>query len=334
MKTTTDKQTTLFYLLVGAGIVVCILTILEKFSPAIRALCGGDSSGCVEVSNSPYSAFLGVPLAYWGILSYVTWAGLYRYRREWAGIFGCVVLGAEFFLMYVMIYVLQTFCILCVAQFAVVALLNVLLFTYAYPEKNRNAFRAAGLPLALAVFAAFYIPAQALKADVEFESITSWGDPSSSVMVEIFSDYQCPYCKKFDAVEKKIIEQYPDVYILFRDHIIQGHPYSPMAVAYSGSIAYYHGRERYLEERFKIFENQERIREYVEPRLKRAAKDPDMQKAVKAKVDRDMERARSLGINATPTTLLLKNGRIKKTMRGAYAFEAVKKEIDALLAEN
>lgn len=44
MKKTTDKQTTLFYLLIGAGIVVCILTELEKISPAVRALCGGDES--------------------------------------------------------------------------------------------------------------------------------------------------------------------------------------------------------------------------------------------------------------------------------------------------
>ncbi|MFQ5432155.1 MAG: thioredoxin domain-containing protein [Nitrospinota bacterium] len=334
MKKTTDKQTTLFYLLIGAGIVVCILTELEKISPAVRALCGGDESGCVEVGNSPFSTFYGVPLGYLGLLSYVTWAGIYRYRREWAGLFGAVVLGVEFFLLYIMLYVLQTVCNLCAAQFTVVVLLNVLLFISAYPPKRRSAFRAATLPVALVAFAALYMPAQAFKASISMESITSWGRPASPVVVELFSDYQCPYCEKFEAVVKKIMEQYPDVYILFRDFLIQGHAYSPMAVAYADSIAYYQGREKYLEERFKIYENQQRIREYVEPRLKRVTKDLEMQKAVKAKIDRDMARARSLGVNATPTMVLVKNGKVKKIMRGVYPFETIKKEIDALLSES
>ena len=330
----TDKQTTLFYLLIGAGIVVCILTELEKISPMVRALCGGDSSGCVEVGNSPYSSLLGVPLGYWGILSYITWAVIYRYRREWAGLFGAIVLGAELFFVYIMIYVIQTVCNLCAAQFVVVALLNLLLFFTAYPEKRRNAFRAASLPLALVAFMALYLPAQALKTNIEFESMTSWGNSASPVIVEIFSDYQCPYCEKFEPVVKEIMKQYPDVYILFRDFIIQGHPFSPMAVAYSGSVAYYQGRDKYLEERFRIFENQERIREYVEPKIKLVKNDPEMQKAVKAKVDRDMARAKSLGVNATPSMALLKNGKVIKIMRGAYPFEDVKKEIDALLNES
>lgn len=330
----TDKQTILFYLLIGAGIVVSILTELEKISPAVRALCGGDSSGCVEVGNSPYSALLGVPLGYWGILSYVTWAGIYRYRREWAGLFGAVVLGAELFFVYIMLYVIQTVCNLCAAQFVVVVLLNLLLFISAQPEKRRNAFRAASLPLALAAFLTLYIPAQALKTNIEFESMTSWGSPASPVIVEIFSDYQCPYCEKFEPVVKEIMKQYPDIYILFRDFIIQAHPYSPMAVAYSGSVAYYQGRGKYLEERFRIFENQKRIREYVEPKLKLVKNDPEMQKAVKAKVDRDMKRAESLGVDATPSMALLKNGKVIKIMRGLYPFETVKKEIDALLTES
>ena len=331
MMNKTNGYAKLFYLLIGAGIVVCILTELEKISPMVRAICGGDSSGCVEVGNSPFSSFYGIPLGYLGILSYITWGILYRYKRQWAGMFGAVVLGAEFFLAYIMLYVIQTVCYLCAAQFVVVAALNVVLFISAYPEKRRNAFRAATLPIALAMFAILYMPMQASKTNIEFDSITSWGNPASLVMVEIFSDYQCPYCEKFEPVVKEIMAQYPDVYILFRDYIIAGHPYSPMAVAYSNSIAYYQGRDKYLEERFRIFANQERIREYVEPRLQRITNDPEMQRAVKAKVDRDMERARSLGVNATPTMALVKKGEVIKIMRGLYSFETVKKEIDALL---
>ena len=330
----TDKQTTLFYLLIGAGIVVCILTELEKISPTVRALCGGDSGGCVEVGNSPYSSLLGIPLGYWGILSYVTWGLVYRYRREMAGLFGAIVLGAELFFVYIMLYVIQTVCNLCAAQFVIVVLLNLLLFISSYPEKRRNSFRAATLPLALASFLVLYLPAQGLKTNIEFESMTSWGNVASPVIVEIFSDYQCPYCEKFEPVVEEIMKQYPDIYILFRDYIIQGHTYSPMAVAYSGSIAYYHGRDKYLEARFKIFKNQKRIREYVEPKLKLVQDDPEMQKAVKAKVDRDMARAKSLGVNATPSMALVKNGKVIKIMRGAYPFEEVKKEIDALLTES
>lgn len=327
-----DLHSGLFYLFIGAGIVVCVLTELEKISPAVRALCGGETSGCVEVGNSAYSTLLGVPLGYWGMLSYVTLGGIYRYRREWAGLFAAVILGIEFHLIYIMLYVIQTVCYLCAAQFIVVVLLNILLFFTAYPEKRRWSFRAATLPVALAAFIIFYIPAEASRGRLDMESMTSWGNPSSRVVVELFSDYQCSYCEKYEAVVKEIMKQYPDIYILFRDYIIPGHAYSPMAVAYSNSVAYYHGRERYLEERFKIFENQEKIREYVEPLLKKVRDDPKMQEAVKKKVNNDMERARSLGVNATPTMVLLKDGKMEKLLRGAYPFERIKKEIDALLA--
>lgn len=329
----TDIYSRLFFTLIGAGIVVCVLTELEKISPTIRAICGGDTSGCVEVGNSPYSSFLGIPLGYWGILSYITWGLVYRYRRAWAGLYGAVILGTEIFLIHLMLNVLQTVCYLCTAQFIVVALLNLLLFITAYPERRRWQFRGAGVALTLAAFLAFYIPADASR-QVTVESMTSWGDPSSKVTLEIFSDYQCPYCQRFEAVVKEVMNKYPNVYILFRDFIISGHKYSPMAVAYSGSVAYYEGREKYLEERFRIFENQEQIRAYVGPRMSRVKDDPAMKEAVKKKVNQDMERARSLGVNATPTMAFLKDGKVEKIMRGAVPFEKVKEEIDALLSDS
>jgi uncharacterized membrane protein len=325
-----DRWAIAFYALVATGIVVSALTELEKYLPALEQLCGGAGGGCATVRNSRFSSFMGVPLGYWGIASYIAWAGLFRLMRPAAGLFGAAVLGAEAYFAYLQFFVIRAICILCMTQFAVVVALNVLLFFIAYPAKRRAQWRLAAVPLVALAFLAFYLPmkADARQEAAKAESITSWGDPKSAYRLEVFTDYECGHCATFEPVMQKIMRNYPETYIIFRDFIIPSHTYSPMAVAYAGSVAYFQGRDMYLKTRFELFEKQDSLFETLKEKLPSMKKDKKMEDAVNGKIRLDRERAAALGVQGTPTLALVKNGEVVKIFGGFTPFEKIEPELD------
>ncbi len=325
------KERVAFYALIAAGLIVCILTELEKYLPTVAAICGGPGSGCEAVRGSRYSSLFGISLGYWGLASYVALVALYWRNAAWAGLFAGVMAGAEFYFVYLQIYVIQAICILCMIQFAVVMLLGVLLFATAFLPARRGRYRAAMLGLAAAAFAVFFVPHKVQAGGPiigRAESITSTGNPASPYHLEIFSDYQCHYCKQNEMIERQIMKEYPEISIVFRDYIIGSHPYSPMAVAYANSVAYYQGKEAYLKTRSEIFDNQERILDYIKEKLPSMKPDNTMEEAVNGKLANDMARAGELKITGTPSIALVKNGEVFRIQRGYLPYDKVKPELD------
>ena len=329
-----DKGKALFYLLSGIGIIVCVLTELEKISPAIRDLCGGDTGGCAAVGESEYSRLFGVPLGILGALSYIAWVGLYHYRKTFAVLFGSILMGAEIYFLFLMASVLQVFCPLCLTQFTVVLLLNIFLLATVEPEKDKDKFRAIAVILIAASFLAFYVPHKMNFKGVEkhVESITSWGNPASKYRMEVFSDYQCGHCKKFDETVKDVIKKYPQVYIVFRDMILPRHQLAPMAISYAGSVAFYEGQDMYLKARFETFDNQKDLYQYIVPRFEAIRDDKEMKDAIKAKLKKDFELAKSLDVRSTPTTILVRDGRLVLKFSGNRSFEKLKPDLDKLIS--
>jgi uncharacterized membrane protein len=325
-----DKPALAFYSLLVAGVVVCALTELEKMLPSLEAMCGGPSGGCATVRKSTFSTLFGIPLGYLGIVAYIVWGTIYRFSRQWAALFGGILLGAEIYFVYLQFSVIHAICVLCMTQFTIVFLLNLLLFFTAYNRGKQTAWRLAFILLAVILFAAFYFPAktEAKNAAATATSITSWGDPKSDLRMEIFTDYECGHCRTFEAVVERVIKEYPEIYIIFRDYIIQGHKLSPMAAAYAGSVAFYQGREAYLKTRFELFDKQDALFDLLKMRLPMMSNDKDMEAAVDAKIKADMARAADFNVQGTPTTALIKKGETWKVLSGAASYEIVKAELD------
>lgn len=328
-----DKSALAFYALSIAGIIVCVLTELEKVLPAIESMCGGPNGGCSTVRNSSYSSIFGVSLGILGIVSYLFWMGVYRYSRLWAALYGGILLGAEIYFVHLQYSVIHAICILCMTQFAMVLLINILLFITAYPARKGLGYRLAFIALAAVSFAAFYMPemARAQKEAAGTTSITSWGNPKSPYRMEIFTDYECGHCKTFEPTVEKIIKDYPEIYIIFRDFIIPGHKLSPLATAYAGSVAYYQGQEMYLKIRMELFEKQEHLFDVLKMRLPMMKEDKVMEAAVDAKLKLDKDRADSLKVEGTPTSALVKNGETMKVIRGGVPYEQIKPDLDKLV---
>lgn len=323
-----------FYTLAAAGIFICILTELEKVSPLIRELCGGALGGCSQVGATEYSTLFGVSLGIWGLFSYVALVALYHFRRLYAVIFVAFLLGVEIYFVYLQLFVIQVVCPVCIANFFTVASIALLLFLTESPEKRRERFRAAWVVVILLSFLVFFVPQklQAGNFEKRVESITSWGNPSSKYRIEVYSDYQCLHCARYEETIKGIIRSYPQIYIVFRDYIIKTNRLSPMAVSYAGSVAFYQGREMYLKVRFEAFENQKNLYNYLAPRFKTIRDDKKMKEAVKMKLAKDLEAARKLSVTSTPTTALIADGKLYKVIKGNVPFWRLKPELDKFVS--
>ena len=317
---------TLLYVVAGFGVALTIVTELSHHYTWIMELCGGDSSGCADVQSTPYSRIFGVSVAYWGLLSYVAFLFMLVYFPALTLPMASALLGAEFYFMWVMSSVIHVYCMFCLIQFFTVVVLFAL--TVAWHMKRREFFLPGGLwsapMVTLLVFLAMVIPVKLLApapADMSGELITYEGNPDSAVRIEIFSDYQCPYCKKMESEIEKIRKNNPDVLIVYRDYIIGSHKLSPVAVSYATAVALTKGREEYLKVRSEIFENQEKLYEYLEKHLDEIEFTDKLKREIKAKVDEDMKIAASYEIYQTPSMVIYHGSDVAQIIKGPKPYE-------------
>lgn len=122
-------------LLIVAGIgIASYLTYVKLFG--IKPYCAGVGN-CEAVQTSPYAELFGVPVAIWGLLSYLALLALYLVKRsDWRGL-GHVARQATFlatlvgvlysaYLTYLELFVIEAICPWCVASAIVMTALFVL----------------------------------------------------------------------------------------------------------------------------------------------------------------------------------------------------------------
>ncbi|MGK7345247.1 MAG: thioredoxin domain-containing protein [Candidatus Nitrospinota bacterium M3_3B_026] len=310
------------------GVALTIVTELSHHYPWIMELCGGDSSGCADVASTPYSKMFGVSVAYWGLLSYIVFGLLLAYFPAAVLPMAAALLGAEFYFLWVMAAVIHVYCLFCLIQFFTVVVLFVL--TAAWSVKTEKFLLPGKLwpvpIIALVVFIGLALPVTLGGPSAPSgagELVTYEGDPDADVRVEIFSDYECPHCRKMEAEVDKIRENHPNVLIVYRDYIIRGHKISPVAASYVNALAFTSGREEYLEARRKVFENQESLYGYLKPLLEEMEFTDDLKRKVTAKVNADMKRAEALGVYLTPTMAIYHGGKLAQIIRGYKPYEKI-----------
>jgi uncharacterized membrane protein len=122
-------------LLIVAGIgIASYLTYVKLFD--IKPYCAGVGN-CEAVQSSPYAELLGVPVAIWGLLSYLGLLALFLVKRaDWRGFgrlarqvtFLATLVGVMYsaYLTYLELYVIHEICPWCVASAIVMTALFVL----------------------------------------------------------------------------------------------------------------------------------------------------------------------------------------------------------------
>lgn len=186
-------------------------------------------------------------------------------------------------------------------------------------------------------------PPEPPRVNISFAGRPVLGDSAAKVGIVEFSDFQCPYCQRFQtAVQPLLKERYIDtgkVQMVFRDFPLEFHPLAkPAAVAVNCAGAQGH----YWDMVDAVFHDQERLGADLYRELagrfgldiaafEACQQDPAQQASIQASVGEGA----ALGIEGTPTFLI---GRIEGdrlvdalTVVGAQPFPALAQVIESFL---
>jgi uncharacterized membrane protein/protein-disulfide isomerase len=235
--------------------------------PAYSSFCAiSKSINCDTVSQSPYAVLWGVPVAAWAVLGYFSVLLLLllsrgpsaQHQRVWTLLFSLAMgfSGYSLALAAVSTFVIGSYCILCIALYAV----NLLLLFFSWIVRRRFKsgpfFRALGddlrylsarkpvnilaIAALLAVFAgvkagypAYWrfhpapLPTQ-IAAGVTPEGRPWIGAETPLLEIVEFADYQCFQCKKMYFHLRELIAKYPDKIRLVHVHYPMDHAVNPM----------------------------------------------------------------------------------------------------------
>ena len=266
--------------LVGEGVAIKLARIHYDVhhDSTTKSFCAlSEAVNCDTVALSPYSVFLGVPVAVWGMYGYAllaltaAWARATRQRRAptviLAGLTGAAVLTSVA-LATISVLLIESLCILCLTTYLINTVLVVLLvigWPTGDPGVVRHAVREMGtawqrlvapgilvasVALALGLFFPHYwqgAPAEGVQRSVQSAQASAGSQPSRSmatgvtedghhwigarnprVVVEEFSDYQCPFCQRAHFQLRELVREHPDAIRLVHRHLPLDHHCNPL----------------------------------------------------------------------------------------------------------
>lgn len=154
------------------------------------------------------------------------------------------------------------------------------------------------------------------------------GAKNPKLTLVVFTDYNCPFCKRFDPSLEKIIEKYPNVAVIFK--IL---PYKGETSVKAGRIAITTWRQQ-PEQFFSLHKNFMANRgslndvsiQQAQKKSNLAGILPDEQ-SMKT-IQQDSQLAEQIGIQGTPATLIG-----KKILSGAVPYETLETAVKQQLAD-
>lgn len=122
-----DRMRYIIHTLASIGFVDSMYLSYARFTDS--QLSCSILNGCNAVAASPYAVFLGVPLAYLGVLYYLSIVALACTRR-WQELFVLTLLGAlmSLYFIYLQAFVIGAFCVYCLTSAALSFILPLLVY--------------------------------------------------------------------------------------------------------------------------------------------------------------------------------------------------------------
>jgi len=169
----------------------------------------------------------------------------------------------------------------------------------------------------------------------------TFGDPKAPVMIEVFSDFQCPGCKAFhDTDFPRIMTDYVvpgKVYVIYRYFPLTAHPYGRMCAEWACAAARVHRYQKVADALFAqqstiaMLGNAEAVADSVltpteQKTVKSLLKSPDLQK----EIDTDLDEGKAIPVPSTPLLWVSAHGK-SEMVKGPINYELFKKYLDALL---
>lgn len=135
------------------------------------------------------------------------------------------------------------------------------------------------------------------------------GPANAPVTIVVFSDFQCPYCARMSSVIEELREEFSDkVRIVWKDLPLPMHPFAAPA-ALLGRAAYAAGGSaKFWQAHHEIYERQAGLSDELLAEIAKELRVPwPAQRQLAVHIDRDVDLANELRVDATPTSFI--NGR-------------------------
>ncbi len=182
-------------------------------------------------------------------------------------------------------------------------------------------------------------PFELVRSKLRTEDQPSFGPAAASVVIVVFSDFECPYCKMESTVLRSdLVKTYPDqVRVVFKDlPIARVHPWATRA-AIIGRCVFHQKASLFWIYHDWVFEHQsdlslDNLQGKVIASLKESGlNEVDLDSCIKTKepqeeINRSMDEAVDLGVTGTP--VLFVNGRMMLGAAWPTLKQAIETELD------
>lgn len=157
------------------------------------------------------------------------------------------------------------------------------------------------------------------------------GPANAKLVIEIFSDFQCPYCNRVRATLDLLHKEHPAIKFVWRNMPLAFHPDAPLAAEAAHEVFVQLGSKRFWQYHDALFEAQstgigretlEKLARQLGVNMKQFRAALDSRKH-KARIEADMDAASKAGINGTPGFIVG-----KYFLSGAQPLEAFKRLIE------
>jgi protein-disulfide isomerase len=167
----------------------------------------------------------------------------------------------------------------------------------------------------------------------------STGPANAPVTIQVFSDFQCPFCSRVEPTVHQFMEQYAGrVRMIWRNYPLPFHQNATPAAEAAMEVFHQRGAEAFWSYHDALFENQTDLSRATLERLAQAV--PGINMAAfrtaldththQAEIQADMDAVRTAGAEiGTPSFFI--NGRL---VQGAQPIEAFRTAIDRAIAEH
>jgi protein-disulfide isomerase len=176
----------------------------------------------------------------------------------------------------------------------------------------------------------------------EIDPAKAFGSKNAPVIMEVFSDFQCPACKQlYTTTLLRVTENYVDnnkVYMVHRDFPLPMHAYSMVAAVYARAACHL---DKCQQVEQALFDNQEKweMTGDVKGTVAAVLTPAEMKKvqalveggSMQPLVDRDKQLGQAIPVNQTPTTIIhTKDGQTYPVV-GYVSYDVLKTLLDQLV---
>lgn len=200
--------------------------------------------------------------------------------------------------------------------------------------------------LALLLFALLAATALGAQQHVPERDRCVGTNPQAPVVMEVFSDHQCPACRRFYLeVTRQVLSDYAmkgRVCVIYHDFPLQIHDHARKAARYSQVAADVLTQQDWIRvtDALYYYQPQWSASGDIESFVAKALGEEKMKKVRQAladpKVEKDIDQelavGRAVGVKGTPTVLITSNGRTERIPAGTQ-YSMLRRYVDFLLAQ-